>query len=365
MELVPLLLKILYAAIMLVVVLTIAGYSVLIERKVSAYQHGRIGPNRTTTPFIRPIPVIGPLLTRLGIIQLPADGLKFLFKEDFTPPYVNRPFFWAAPLIAFVPSLAVIAVIPFGQYTSPLTGEMIPLVLAPMDLGVIFVLAIGSLSVYGVVLAGWGSNSKYSFLGGIRSSAQMISYELSLGLSIFPVFLWMNAPGSDAGLSLSSVVEAQNTMWFLITCPLSAFLFLVGIFAETNRLPFDMAESETDLVGGFHTEYSSFKFGLFFVGEYGAMAVGSALFVLLFLGGWNFLPFLANPWPAGWIGSVLSVLWFLVKVVGMITFFVLIRWTLPRYRFDQVMKLGWTVLLPLAIANLIVNAAAVAIHDLW
>ena len=241
--------------------------------------------------------------------------------------------------------------------------------LAPLDIGILFILAVSSLGVYGVVLAGWSSNSKYSFLGSIRSSAQMISYELSLGLSIFPLFLWLNAPGTAGGLGLGAVVDYQNNLWFLFTQPLSALLFLVAIFAETNRLPFDMAESETDLVGGFHTEYGCFKFGIFFVAEYAHIVIGSAVFALLFLGGWHFLPEvgilagMANPWPDGWGGAVLSTLWFLVKIVALIVFFVLIRWTIPRFRYDQVMKLGWTILLPLAIANLLINAIVIAIVD--
>ncbi|MFP4357060.1 MAG: complex I subunit 1/NuoH family protein [Puniceicoccaceae bacterium] len=363
MELSEILLKILFAVLMIVVVMTLAGYSVLIERKVSGWVQGRVGPNRTTIPWIHAIPVLGPFLTRLGIFQPLADGLKFLFKEEITPGHVNKVYYFLAPIIALVPALTTMVVIPFGQYTDPATGAARALMLAPLDIGILFILAVSSLGVYGVVLAGWSSNSKYSFLGGIRSSAQMISYELSLGLSILPLFLWLNAPGTDGGLGLDAVVDYQNNFWFLFTQPLGALLFLVAIFAETNRLPFDMAESETDLVGGFHTEYGCFKFGIFFVAEYAHIVIGSAVFALLFLGGWHFLPGLADPWPAGWSGAVLSTLWFLVKVVALIVFFVLIRWTIPRFRYDQVMKLGWTVLLPLAIANLLVNAIVVAIVD--
>ena len=363
MELSTILLKILYALLVVGAVMTLAGYSVLIERKVSGWQQGRIGPNRTTIPWIHAIPVIGPFLTRLGIFQPLADGLKFLFKEEITPGHVNKFYYYLAPVVTLVPALTTLVVIPFGQYTDPASGLSRPIMLAPLDIGILFVFAVSSLGVYGVVLAGWSSNSKYPFLGGIRSSAQMISYELSLGLSIFPLFLWMNAPGSEAGLGLSSVVSFQGGFWFLFVQPLSALVFLVSLFAETNRLPFDMAESEADLVGGFHTEYGCFKFGIFFVAEYAHIVIGSAIFVVLFLGGWNFLPGFADPWPAGWVGAVLSTLWFLAKTLLMIVFFVLIRWTLPRFRYDQVMKLGWTVLLPLAIANLIVNAVIVAIVD--
>jgi len=302
-------------------------------------------------------------LTKLGIFQPLADGLKFLFKEEITPGHVNKTYYYLAPIIALVPALTTMVVVPFGQYTDPATGVSQPLMLAPLDIGILFIFAISSLGVYGVVLAGWSSNNKYSFLGAIRSSAQMISYELSLGLSVFPLFLWLNAPGVEGGLGLTSVVDYQQSMWFIISQPLSAILFLVAIFAETNRLPFDMAESETDLVGGFHTEYGCFKFGIFFVAEYAHIVIGSALFVLLFVGGWNFLPFFADPWPAGWIGGVLSTIWFLLKVLVLIVFFVLIRWTIPRFRYDQVMKLGWTILLPLAIGNLILNAIIIAFVD--
>ncbi len=363
MEFSTLLLKVLFAVLMIVVVMTLAGYSVLIERKVSSWVQGRVGPNRTTIPWIHAIPVIGPFLTKLGIFQPLADGLKFLFKEEITPGHVNKVYYYLAPVIALVPALTTMVVIPFGQYTDPATGATNPLMLAPLDIGILFIFAVSSLGVYGVVLAGWSSNSKYSFLGGIRSSAQMISYELSLGLSIFPLFLWLNAPGSEGGLGLSHMVFFQSGAWFIFIQPVSAVLFLVALFAETNRLPFDMAESETDLVGGFHTEYGCFKFGIFFVAEYAHIVIGSAVFVALFLGGWNFLPWLADPWPAGWVGAVLSTIWFLLKTLLLIVFFVLIRWTLPRFRYDQVMKLGWTVLLPLAIANLILNAIIIAFID--
>lgn len=348
---------------MIVVVMTLAGYSVLIERKVSGWVQGRVGPNRTAIPWIHAIPILGPFLTRLGVFQPLADGLKFLFKEEITPGHVNKTYYYLAPILALVPALTVMVVIPFGQYTDPATGAVQALILAPLDIGILFIFAVSSLGVYGIVLAGWSSNNKYSFLGGIRSSAQMISYELSLGLSILPLFLWLNAPGTVGGFSLTAAVEYQNNFWFFMVQPLSAVLFLVALFAETNRLPFDMAESETDLVGGFHTEYGCFKFGIFFVAEYAHIVLGSAVFVLLFLGGWHFLPGIADPWPAGWIGAVLSTIWFLAKILVMIVFFVLIRWTLPRFRYDQVMRLGWTVLLPLALANLVINAIVIALIE--
>ncbi|MGF1448170.1 MAG: NADH-quinone oxidoreductase subunit H [Opitutales bacterium] len=365
-----LILKFAYALTVVIAVMTFSGYSVLAERKVSSWIQGRVGPNRANVPLIGGLPIIGRFLTRLGIFQLPADGLKFLFKEDPVPAHVNKVYYYLAPLVALIPALVTMTVVPFGVWY----GEdgAIPLVLANLDLGILFIFAVSSLGVYGIVLAGWAANSKYPFLGGIRSSAQMISYELAMGLSILPVFLMASPAGgvsSELGLvapnslSLANVVAYQEGLWLAFFQPVSALIFLTALFAETNRLPFDMPESETELVGGFHTEYGSFKFGLFFVSEYAHMFIGSAVFTLLFFGGWNFLPFVANPWPENWVGSVLSIAWFIVKTLGLVFFFMWIRWTLPRYRYDQVMALGWKVLLPLAIANLVFYAVVVAVMD--
>jgi NADH-quinone oxidoreductase subunit H len=204
------------------------------------------------------------------------------------------------------------------------------------------------------VLAGWASNSKYPFLGGIRASAQLISYELAMGVSLLPVFLWASSPAQASPLKLSEIVASQQGVWLVFWQPVSALIFLIALFAETNRLPFDMAESETDLVGGFHTEYGSFKFGFFFIAEYAHMIVGSAVFVVLFLGGWNFLPGLAAPWPHNLLGTACTIVWFVAKVISFVFLFIWIRWTLPRFRYDQVMHLGWNVLLPLAVVNFVV-----------
>jgi len=335
-------------------VMTMAGYSVLAERKVSAWMQGRVGPNRTVLPLVGYVPMIGSLLKGLGMFQPLADGLKFLFKEEIVPGHVNKFYYYLAPIVALVPALTTMTVLPFGEFTNS-NGESSPLILADLDIGILFVLAVSSLGVYGIVLAGWSSNSKYPFLGGIRSSAQMISYELAMGLSLLPVFLWVGEPGSGASsLSLVEIVRSQNaSTWLLIAQPVSALIFLIALFAETNRLPFDMPESETDLVGGFHTEYGSFKFGIFFVAEYAHIVIGSAIFTLLFLGGWNFFPWVDNPWPSNWFGSLIGTTWFLTKTIGLIFFFIWIRWTLPRFRYDQVMQLGWTKLLPLSLANLV------------
>jgi len=347
-------LKVIFAFLMVGAVMTMAGYSVLAERKVSAWMQGRVGPNRTVLPLVGHIPFIGPFLKGLGIFQPLADGLKFLFKEEIVPGHVNKFYYYLAPIVALVPALTTMTVLPFGEFFSS-EGKSTPLILADLDIGILFVLAVSSLGVYGIVLAGWSSNSKYPFLGGIRSSAQMISYELAMGLSLLPVFLWVSEPGATASsLSLVEIVRSQNaSTWLLIIQPVSALIFLIALFAETNRLPFDMPESETDLVGGFHTEYGSFKFGIFFVAEYAHIVIGSAIFTLLFLGGWNFLPWVENPWPPNWLGSLIGTAWFLTKTIGLIFFFIWIRWTLPRFRYDQVMHLGWTKLLPLALVNLI------------
>lgn len=360
----PFVLPIVFSVAMISVFMGLCSYSVLAERKVSSWIQGRTGPNRTRLPLLGHIPILGDILTRLGIFQPVADGLKFLFKEEITPGHVKTGYYYLAPILALAPALTTMVVLPFGRYVDP-AGVVQPLVLANIDVGMLFILGVSSLGVYGIVLAGWSSNSKYPFLGAIRASAQMVSYELAMGLSILPVFMWASAPGSDYGLSLFGVVESQSGLWLVIWQPLSALIFLVSVFAETNRLPFDMAESETDLVGGFHTEYGCFKFGLFFVAEYAHVIMGSALFVCLFLGGWNFLPWpgMADPWGTSEFGAVLSVLWFMAKVFFMIFFFIWVRWTLPRFRYDQVMALGWKILLPLAIGNLIFNTILIALYD--
>ena len=343
---------ILYALLMLIVFMTFCAYAVLLERKVCSFIQGRVGPNRARIPVIGNIPIIGNLLTRLGIFQPAADGLKFLFKEEIIPGHVRLAYYYIAPIVALVPAMTTMAVLPFGYFTN---NEAIiqPLVLANVDVGILFILAVSSLGVYGIILAGWASNSKYPFLGSIRSTAQMISYELAMGMSILPVFLWVSSPGLNEGLTLFGVVKSQEKLWFIFWQPISALIFLVAIFAETNRLPFDMAESETDLVGGFHTEYGAFKFGMFFIAEYAHIIMGSAIFVVLFLGGWNLMPGIPYLWPEGIIGSILSVFCFLLKIFIMIFFFIWVRWSMPRFRYDQVMHLGWKILLPLSIGNFI------------
>lgn len=358
----------------ILVIFPLAGACSLAERKVSAWMQGRPGPNRAIVPWVAWIPFLGKFLQRLGVFHLMADGAKFLFKEDPLPGHVNKFYFMLAPVIALVPAFTTVVVVPFGAYLNEL-GAIVPLVLADVDVGLLAVFAVSSLGVYSVILAGWASNSKYPFLGGVRASAQLISYELSMTLSVLPVFLWINAPGMDGSLSLVRVVEFQSQpgfwggTWFIFTMPLCALIFMIALFAETNRAPFDMPESEADLVGGFHTEYGAFKWSLFFVAEYAHMIIGSGVFALLFLGGWNPLPWVSLETLVGWLGvaqlplvvGLLSIGIFLGKIVVLLFFFMWVRWTLPRFRYDQVMKLGWQRLLPLAIANLIAYAIGIAL----
>jgi len=366
-------------AVMLVM-FPIAAACSMAERKVAAWIQDRPGPNRTLAPILAWIPGIG-VLQRLGLFQLAADGGKFAFKEDAVPGHVNKFYFIAAPIIAMIPALTTVVAVPFGAYLDS-AGKLVPIVLANVDLGILVVFAVSSLGVYAVILAGWASNSKFPFLGGIRASAQLISYELSMTLSVLPVFLWTNgplatdAPGSFTGsLSLARVVEFQSQSgffggaWFIFLMPLSAFIFLVALFAETNRQPFDTVESEADLVNSFGSEYGAFKWSLFYVAEYCHMLVGSAIFMILFFGGWNPLPwytlsdlalhlnFAHLPVVMGVVGIGI----FVGKVLAMIFFFMWVRWTLPRFRYDQVMAIGWKKLLPLAIANLVAYTIGIAL----
>jgi len=337
---------------LILIVMTIAGYSVLLERKASAWIQGRIGPNRTMHPLIGWIPFLGTFLMKGGFIQPAADGGKFLFKEDALPGHVRKTYYVLAPIIALAPALLALVMLPFGRLP---TGEVITLC-PGADIGVLFMFAISSLGVYGIALAGWSANSKYPFLGAVRGSAQLISYELAMGLSVLTVFLATATPGQDHGLSLVAMVDAQNGAWNLLTQPVAALVFLICVFAETNRHPFDMPESETDLVGGFHTEYGSFKFGLFFVAEYSHMIIGSSLFIVMFLGGWHFAPGVPTVGD-GLIASLFGVAWFFFKLCAFLFFFVWVRWTVPRFRYDQIMRLGWKVFIPVTLVWLLVVGA--------
>jgi NADH-quinone oxidoreductase subunit H len=324
----------------------IAAYAVLVERKVSAWIQDRVGPNRAAPPFMKYIPVLGPMLTRMGIFQPLADGLKFMLKEDFTPAGVRKMYFWLAPALAVVPSLLVIAVIPFGSQM----GNQ-KMVIADLNVGILYTFGIVSLGVYGIVLAGYAANSKYPFLGGIRSSAQMISYEISMGMSVIPVFL------IAGNLNLSQIISWQTTHgWLVIYAPLSFIIFIVASFAETNRTPFDLPEAETELVGGYHTEYGSMKFALFFLAEYSNMVATSGMMVTLFFGGWT-LPFWGLDQPAHSLGiGIVQILVFLLKVCALMVLFIWVRWMFPRFRYDQLMDLGWRRFVPLALVNILITA---------
>jgi len=355
---------------LLAIVLGLVSYTVLAERKVSAFIQDRIGPNR-----------LGPA----GIFQPIADAAKLLLKEYFIPAHVNKFYYWIAPKLTMVPPILVLCVLPFG---SSLFG--VPMVIANVDIGILFVFAVSSLGVYGVVLAGWASNSKYPFLGGIRSSSQMISYELSMGLSVIPIFLligslnlseivayqrhygWLVLPWWPQGMSWdlllkgdwgaigSALLAGFSWQKFLLWIPLiiSFFVFVVAIFAETNRLPFDLPEAEQELVGGYHTEYSAMGFALFFLGEYAAMIAGSGVIVTLFLGGWS-LPFIPDGSAEGWMGvfwGLVNIGTFFAKICAVLLFMIWVRWTLPRFRFDQLMRLGWLFFFELALANIFLAA---------
>jgi NADH-quinone oxidoreductase subunit H len=306
-----------------------------VERRVSAWIQDRLGPNR-----------VGPA----GLFQPIADGIKFLFKEDVVPPHVHKPLYVLAPALSFVPALLGSVVIPFGD-TLPVFGREIPLRVADLDVGILFIFAMSAMGVYGIALAGWSSNNKYSLMGGLRSSAQLISYELAMSLSVVGALM---AAGS---LRLSEVVLTQDRLmhWNVWTQPIGALVFVVAAFAETNRLPFDLPECESELVAGYHTEYSSMKFAMFFMAEYANMVTASALMVTLFFGGWQ-VPGLASLSLPPLAVSLIQVAAFCLKVSFFLFLYVWIRWTLPRFRFDQLMDLGWKVMLPLALVNIFLTS---------
>ena len=309
--------------VVVVAVLTGCAYATLMERRVLAFLQNRVGPN-TAGPF--------------GLLTPLADGLKLIFKEDIVPAGVERITYAIAPILAFVPSLLAFAVVPFtNDFTllgTPVTG-----VLSDLNIGVVYIFAVTSLGVYGICLAGWSSGSKYSLLGGIRSSAQMISYELSYGLSIIGVILIANT------LSMRELVAQQDSIlhWFIFKQPFGFLLYLTCAIAETNRAPFDLPEAESELVGGYHTEYSSMRFSMFFIGEYANMIAVACVGPTIFLGGWQgpFLP---------------PFVWFFIKVFCFMFFYIWLRATFPRLRYDQLMNFGWKVLFPLALANTVVTA---------
>jgi NADH-quinone oxidoreductase subunit H len=321
--------------ILLLVLLGGFAYLTLYERKALARIQVRIGPNRA-----------GPW----GILQPVADGIKLIFKEEFTPASADKLLFFLAPLITVVPALVIAAVVPWGPPVE-IFGRRVTLQVADLNVGVLYVMAIASISVYGIVLAGWASNNKYAMLGGIRSSAQMISYELALGLAFVTAILLADS------MQLSEIVAAQRNVWFVVVQPVGAAIFLIATLAEVNRAPFDMPEAEQELTAGYHTEYSGMKFALFFMAEYDKMIVVSALAASLFFGGY---------WGPGverfpWLGPVYMAIKVIILLFGMIW----VRATLPRIRYDRLMSLGWKVLFPLALAVAFITALGILLEQLW
>src|SRR5208282_383882 len=337
--------------------MTAAAYLVLFERWIAAWIQDRQGPNRVGVPLTK--------IRLFGLGQPLADGVKFIFKAEYTPAHVDKGLYFFAPAVIFIAALAVFAVIPFGSFLPDISlfpaswgiDQPINLVIAPdIDVGMIFVFAMGSIAVYGVVLGGWASNNKYSFLGGLRSSAQLIAYELPLGLGILGVVL------SAGSLRLSTIMDqqAQTGAWNVFVQPLGMIVFCVASFAEAGRLPFDLPECEQELIGGYHTEYFGIKLMMYLVGEYLHMVAAAFLIVILFLGGWRFFDMNGSGWHVWhlsdsldpWVEAILRIVVLNVKVLGMIFFFMVARWSWARFRYDQLMSLGWLVMLPLGMVNL-------------
>jgi NADH-quinone oxidoreductase subunit H len=309
----------------------LAAFLVWAERRVSAFIQDRLGPNR-----------VGPA----GLLQPIADLLKFIFKEDFSPGHVKKGLYFIAPGLSLVPALLAFCVIPYAR----------GMAIAPLNVGILIVFAISSIAVYGVTIGGWASNSKYSLMGGVRSSAQMISYELALGLSVIPVLLVVGE------LNMEAIVQWQlDNVWLVVPLFPAFLIFLISGYAETNRLPFDIPEAEQELVAGYHTEYSAMKFALFFLAEYIHMITASALVVTLFFGGYH-LPFV-DAYPPGAWGTFLSGLVFLAKMACFLFLFLWVRWTLPRFRYDQLMNLGWKVLLPASLILIMATAGVLVMLE--
>jgi NADH-quinone oxidoreductase subunit H len=349
-------------AVFLTFCLTVVVVLTWLERKGAAYIQDRRGPNRAR--------ILG--LTLGGIFHPLADALKFLFKEDFIPDNAHRLFYQMAPMFALAPALMTIAVIPFGPRVT-IAGQAIDLQIADLNVGILYLFAISGMTVYGVVLAGWASNSKYPLLGGLRSSAQMLSYEVSMGLSVVGILMVFGS------VQLSEIARGQGELlfgilpkWGVFVQPLGFILFLVALYAEANRTPFDLPEGESELVAGYHTEYGSFKFSMFMMAEYLHMVVGSAVLSTLFFGGWQF-PYLGEAgfaFPGGvtaavpaWAVLLLRIGSFVVKTLFFCWLYIWVRWTIPRFRYDQVMRLGWKVMLPLALLNIFVTGLVLLLID--
>ncbi|MCP4813647.1 MAG: NADH-quinone oxidoreductase subunit NuoH [Planctomycetaceae bacterium] len=323
--------------------MTAAAYFVLLERRIAAWVQDRVGPNRVGIPLTR--------IRLFGLGQPLADGLKMIFKEEYTPRQVDRRLYVLAPLLILTAALSVFAVIPFGSAVNA-GGYSIELSIIPgLNVGLIYIFALSSIAVYGVILGGWASNSKYSFLGGLRSSAQLIAYELPLGLGILGIIL------ASSSLDLETIMahQAESGWWYAFTQPLGCLVFVIAAFAEAARLPFDLPECEQELIGGYHTEYAGIKLLLFLVAEFIHMITASFLIVILFLGGWHFWGITGtDPVATSWGMALLRVLVLFTKVFLVIVFFMLVRWSWPRFRFDQLMGLAWKVMLPLGLLNFVV-----------
>ena len=340
--------------IVFTVTMVVVAMLTLMERKVSAWMQDRLGPNR-----------VGPG----GLLQPIADGLKNIMKEETNPRAASRLYFFLAPMLSIVPALITFAVIPFAA-PLPTPWGLVEMIIADLPIGILYILALTSLGVYGIVMAGWSSNNKYAFLGGLRASAQMVSYEVALGMSLIPIFMLAG------NVTMTQIVWIQQEglgWWFCFPLGLAFFLFVVASFAETNRLPFDLAEAESELVTGYHTEYSSMKFSMFFIAEYSNLLTSAALMATLFLGGWD----LPGGWddmrvvapgvvegaaPAVW-KTLITLLAFAAKTLFFVFLFMWVRWTVPRFRYDQVMHLGWKVMLPAALAFIAITGSTILVLD--
>ncbi|MHB1033535.1 MAG: NADH-quinone oxidoreductase subunit NuoH [Pirellulales bacterium] len=332
--------------------MTGAAYLVLLERKLAAWVQDRLGPNRVGIPLTN--------IRMFGLGQPIADGIKFILKEEITPAGADKVLYFLAPVTIMTAAIAAFAVIPFGSVLPPLeipgVLDPIPLIVAPgIDVAMIYVFAVGSIAVYGVLLGGWASNNKYSFLGGLRSSAQLIAYEIPLGLGILGVVLVTGSLRLDAIIAQ----QAAQGVWNVAVQPLGFIVFMAAAFAESGRLPFDLPECEQELVGGFHTEYSGMKLMLYLVAEFLHMVTASFLIVILFFGGWHLWGLTGSENVVDWVTAVARVAVLFGKVMAMILFFMLARWSWPRFRFDQLMALAWKVVLPLGLVNVVAVAVAV------
>ena len=344
------------------VVMIAVAYSTLAERRVSAFIQDRLGPNR-----------VGPF----GLLQPIADGIKNIFKEETLPSTASRFFFVFGPMLSIMPALVTFAVIPFAA-PLPTPWGTVDMVVADLPIGILYILALSSIGVYGLVLGGWASNNKYAFLGGLRASAQMVSYEVALGLSLITVLMLTGS------VTLTEMVwqQQQMSLWFALPLSLAFLLFVISVFAETNRLPFDMPEAESELVTGYHTEYSAMKFSMFFIAEYSHMLTASALMATLFLGGWDLpgnwdnMRWIDGMWISGYDESGAPIaatpaLWktlltlggFAAKTAFFMLLYIWVRWTLPRFRYDQVMSLGWKVMLPVSLGYLVLMGGTMLVLD--